>query len=146
MNGKRVVNGILGSLAGGLVMGMAMQMMGMIPMIAKLVGSDSTAVGWVVHLVISALLGLVYPVVFGSLQRQWLGGLIYGFIWYILGPLTLMPLLLGMGLQWNAAAVTGSMSSLMGHLIYGLVLALVYQQLEKRAAPSGTGASSRAAR
>lgn len=133
MSGKRVISGVLGSLAGGVVFGMLMQMMGMIKMIAGLMGSESAVVGWAVHLVISALFGVGYGLLFGGFRRAWLGGLIYGFIWYVLGPLTLMPLMMGMGLQWSVAGVTGSMSSLMGHLIYGLVLGLVYGWLEKGA-------------
>lgn len=131
MNGKRILHGVLGSLAGGVIMGIAMQMMGMIGMIGMMVGSESIAVAWLVHLVISAGFGVAYPLLFGNMQRQWLGGLIYGFIWFLLGPLTLMPLFMGMGVQWSMAAVVGSMMSLVGHLMYGVVLGLVFDQLEK---------------
>lgn len=111
--------------------GIAMHMMGMIGMIAGLVGSQSVAVAWIVHLVISAIFGVAYPLLFGNMKRQWLGGLIYGFIWYLLGPLTLMPLLMGAGVQWSMAAVVGSMFSVVGHLMYGLILGLVFDRLEK---------------
>lgn len=130
---KRYVNGVLGSLAGGIVFGMLMQMMGMIKMIAAMMGSDSVAVGWMIHLVLSAVFGIGFGLLFGRFARPWLGGLIYGVIWYVLGPLTIIPMMSGMGLQWSLAAITGSMSSLMGHLIYGLVLGLVFGWLEKRA-------------
>jgi uncharacterized membrane protein YagU involved in acid resistance len=124
---------------------MLMQMMGMIKMIAGMMGSDSALVGWAVHLAISAMFGIGYALVFGRFNRPWLGGLIYGFIWYVLGPLTLMPLMTGMGLQWSVAGVTGSMPSLMGHLIYGLVLGLVFGWLEK-GAPAGAQKAGHATR
>lgn len=146
MNGKQIKNGVLASLAGGAVMGMLMQMMGMIPMIAMLAGSQSVVVGWIVHLAISALFGVVYPVLFAKMQNQWGAGLIYGFIWYLLGPLTLMPLFMGMGVQWNIAAISGSMFSFMGHLIYGLVLGLVFRLVERQAGAGAVAAQSRSAR
>ena len=54
--------------------------------------------------------------------------LAYGGAWWFLGPLTLMPLTMGMGLgvNWNAAAASQMLPSLMGHLIYGALLGLTY--------------------
>ncbi|MFZ5822807.1 MAG: hypothetical protein ACOY94_00475 [Bacillota bacterium] len=146
MNGQQIKNGVLGSLAGGVVMGIPMQMMGSIKMVAMMVGSESALIGWIVHLLISALFGVAYAILFGKQQTQWLTGLIYGFIWYLLGPLTLMPLFMGMGVQWSATAVAGSLSSLMSHLVYGLVTGLVYQALEKREAASTATGPSHSAR
>jgi hypothetical protein len=54
---SRLAPGVAGGLAGGIVFGMMMQLMGMIPMVAELVGSGSAAVGWLVHLAISAAIG-----------------------------------------------------------------------------------------
>ena len=52
-----LVPGIVGGLVGGMAFGMMMQMMDMMPTIAMLVGSESIAVGWMVHLAVSAALG-----------------------------------------------------------------------------------------
>ena len=38
----------------------------------------------------------------------------------------LMPLLLGMGLQFGAAFTPPMLMSLVGHLLYGLIIGLVY--------------------
>ncbi len=146
MNGKRMLNGVLGSLAGGVIFGLMMQMMGSIKMIAMMVGSESALVGWIVHLAISAIFGVAYGVAFGALRPYWAAGLGYGFLWYLLGPLTLMPLFMGMGLQWSAAAVAGTVPSLIGHLIYGGVLGFVYGRLEQAGAGAGVPAAGRAAR
>lgn len=56
--GRRVTAGVTGGIAGGMVFGVLMAMMGMLPMIASMVGSDSAVVGFGVHLVISVLIGL----------------------------------------------------------------------------------------
>ena len=61
-------------------------------------------------------------------------GLAYGGVWWILGPLTLMPLLMGMGfgVNWNVAAAAAMLPSLVGHLMYGGILGLVYAWLRHR--------------
>jgi hypothetical protein len=43
-----------------------------------------------------------------------------------------MPSMLGLPLQWSVGAVAASFPSLIGHLMYGVVLALVYHHLQQR--------------
>lgn len=103
-----------------------MAMMGMLPMIASLVGSSSTGVGFGVHLVISVVIALGLVVLLGhafsSYGRGALIGLIYGALWWVLGPLLIMPLMMGMPVFVLDAT---ALWSLMGHLIYGLILGVV---------------------
>jgi predicted lipid-binding transport protein (Tim44 family) len=129
----RLVAGIVGGLAGGVMFGILMQMMGMIPMVAMLVGSKAVAVGWLVHLAISAFIGATYALLFA----RWATGLVpaaligmgYGVVWWVLGALLVMPAKLGMPtFMFNTTA----WQSLMGHLIYGLVLGLVYALVRPR--------------
>lgn len=129
----RLVAGVVGGLAGGAVFGILMQMMGMMPMVAMLIGSEAVAVGWLVHLFNSALFGAIYAVLFGAwADRLGTGALIglgYGVIWWILGALLIMPAWLGMGVfQLNTMA----WQSLMGHLLYGLILGVVYALVRPR--------------
>jgi hypothetical protein len=129
----RVGYGIAGGVAGGIVFGLLMQMMGMIEMVAKLVGSSSPAVGWVVHLAISAFIGATFALLLGSrvtrLMPAAVFGMGYGVVWWVLGALLIMPAQLGMAvLVFNATA----WQSLMGHLLFGLVLGLVYAMLVRR--------------
>ncbi|MCH8571152.1 hypothetical protein LSI54_07250 [Nesterenkonia sp. AY15] len=102
-----------------------MAMMDMLPMIAMMVGSTSAGVGLVVHLVISILIGLgLTSLLSGALSSYGRGailGLLYGGLWWVLGPLLIMPLMMGMPVFVVDAA---GLWSLMGHLIYGLVLGL----------------------
>lgn len=123
---RRVLGGVVGGIAGGLVFGMLMAMMGMLPLIASMVGSDSAIVGFGIHMMISIAIGLGLTVPFGGLLtgygRSALIGLAYGALWWVLGPLLLMPLMMGMppfGFDAN------SLPSLMGHLIYGVILGVV---------------------
>lgn len=123
----RLTAGAIGGFAGALVFGAMLHMMGMIAMIGGLIGAENVAAGWIVHLVIGTLIGVGYSLTFG-LQDQGYGagagyGLAYGGIWWVLGPLLIMPLWLGMpALQLGAQ----QFQSLIGHLAYGLILGLVF--------------------
>ncbi len=129
---------IAGGLVGGVVFGMMMHVMmaptpngGQMPVIAmvgQIVGSPTVGVGWVYHLFNSALIGAIFGWFFGERAQSYgsaLGwGAAYGFVWWIVGSLVLMPLLLGMSpfapLMPPMRIV--AMGSLVGHLIYGLIL------------------------
>ena len=132
MNVKNLKFGIFAGLAGGVVFGAMMGMMGMWPMIGKVVGHPSAITGFAVHLVISASIGAFFALLFHgvvhSISRGLGYGLLYGRAWWFLGPLTLMPLLMGMGLgvNWNASAAFAMLPSLVGHLIYGAILGTTY--------------------
>ncbi len=58
--------GILGGLAGGLIFGVMMHSMGMMPMIAMLVGSESVVLGWIVHLAIASSIGALFALLVGG--------------------------------------------------------------------------------
>ncbi len=134
---KSLVSGIIAGLGGGVVFGMMMAMMGMLPMIAGLVGSQSPLVGALVHMAISAAIGAFYgvAVTIGRFNLSWgfavVSGMVNGMIWWVIGALILMPLGLGMS---NMVFVIGTTQwlSLMGHVIYGIVSALLYVVLIRR--------------
>ena len=121
-----LVPGLLGGLVGGMAFGMMMQMMDMMPTIAMLVGSESIAVGWMVHLAVSAALGVGYGLVGSRLLGSWgtgiAGGVAYGLVWWVLGGLIAMPARLGAPL-FNLDSM--AWKSLMGHMVFGAVLGAV---------------------
>ncbi|WP_231558443.1 hypothetical protein [Modestobacter caceresii] len=130
---QRVTAGVGGGLAGGVVFGLMMQAMGMMGMIGQLVGSTSTAVAWVVHLAISAIFGAAFGAVLGGLVKGLGSGVLigagYGVVLWVVGPLLLMPAFLGMPLfVVNETALT----SLLGHVIFGVVLGAVAGVLLRR--------------
>ena len=97
-----------------------------------MVGSPTALAGFLVHMVNSAIIGAGFAVVFGKFVNG-VGsglytGLLYGSAWWFLGPLTLMPLFMGMGLgvNWNAAAAVAMLPSLAGHMMYGTILGTVF--------------------
>jgi hypothetical protein len=80
--GSDVNNGIMSGLVGGVIFGIMMQMMSaptpeggqmpMMAMVAKVVRSDSMIVGWIYHLVNSAVIGAIFGWLLGNrFARFW---------------------------------------------------------------------------
>jgi hypothetical protein len=140
--------GIVAGLAAGVLFGIMMQMMtvpgengmrmSMMVMVAKVVRSDSIVVGWLYHLFNSAVIGALFGLVLGNRTHNYGGGagwgLLYGVFWWVLGAQILMPVLLGMpafaSLRMPPMRMM-AMGSLMGHLMFGLVLGLLYVKLRQ---------------
>jgi len=130
--------GAAASIAGGLLFSLVMAATGELPVVASLMGHSSPVVGFALHLVISALIGMTYGVLFQreapdpGLAIVW--GMLYGLAWWFLGALTLFPILLGATATWTVEAAAAALPSLVGHLIYGAATALAFVLLEDRRA------------
>ncbi|MFN8475559.1 MAG: hypothetical protein U0822_25480 [Anaerolineae bacterium] len=128
--------GALAALTGGLVFSLVMLQIGFLPRVASLAHGSSPALGFVVHLAISALIGATFGILFhyeaptAGAGIAW--GLVYGLMWWFIGPLTLMPILLGGTFTWTMQAADLLMPSLIGHLLYGGVTAAVFMWLQLR--------------
>jgi hypothetical protein len=148
MNARNLKLGAHGGLLGGVVFGAMMGAMGMLPMIGQMVGQPSALVGFAVHMVNSALIGAGFAVVFGRTVAGYASGLstgvLYGVFWWLLGPLTLMPLFMGMGfgVNWSLAAAQSMLPSLVGHIIYGVILGTSYAWLHQRNSQPATATIS----
>lgn len=135
MKASRIWSGIIGGLIGGVMFGMMMGMMGVLPMIGRLIGLPNLLGGWIVHMLISAGIGTSFAVLIGWLATgrtsSTLFGAAYGMVWWLLGPLTLMPWMMGMGfgVSWNGAAMATALPSLMGHIVYGLIMGYAYNRV-----------------
>lgn len=149
---SNITAGIVAGLLGGLVFGLMMHMMmaptpdgemRMMAMVAQVLRSDSLVVGWLYHLLNSAVIGAIFgwalgPRVYGySAGLGW--GALYGVFWWVLGGLILMPILLGMApfaplMMEGMRAV--AMGSLFGHLVYGLILGSAFVLLRGHVRPA----------
>jgi len=127
--------GALAGIIGGIPFGMMMGMMGMMPMIGMLVRVDTVFAGVLVHGAISAITGVIYGFFVVRLPQTWrvaaLAGFVYGVIWWVLGALVLMPAILGM-FQMIFVIEQTQWMSLLGHIIFGEVLALSFLWLYRR--------------
>jgi hypothetical protein len=133
---RPVVIGALAGVVGGIVFGllMAIMMPPMIGMIGSLIGAPG--LGWPLHLVFSALIGAIFGLALGPRVAGWLSavglGGAYGFVWWILGPLLIMPTWMGMGPMFAMALDVSNLMSLGGHLVYGVVTGAAYRFIATR--------------
>jgi hypothetical protein len=127
--------GGLAGIVGGWAFGKWMAQANFFPLIAGLVKSQSANVGMTLHFIIAVVIGATFGLLF---QRDVLGygscmgwGLGYGIFWWFLGPLTIMPLWLGNPLEWSIGRADALFGSLIGHIIYGVLLGSVYATLDR---------------
>jgi len=148
----RIGAGVVAGLIAGLVFGMMMQLMNaptpeggqmpMMAMVAKVVGSTSLAVGWMYHLFNSAVIGVIFAWLFSnravSVGRGLAWGAVYGIAWWIVGGQILMPIALGMP-PFASIMVPDmrmvAIGSLIGHIIYGLILGGLFPVFVRKARP-----------
>jgi len=128
--------GALAGLVGGLVSSPVMIATGVLPKIAGLDTPLSIFRGLVLHLLVSALIGMTFGLLFrresSSIGLGVMWGWLFGVIWWYLGPMTFLPLLLSGEIDWRVSAASALLPSLMAHLIYGATTALVFLLLERR--------------
>jgi uncharacterized membrane protein YagU involved in acid resistance len=126
-----LVHGLLsGLLAGGVF---AILTAWMIPdtlnKIANLYNTSGYVVGVAIHIIhgglIGGLFGLIVPDSVSKLASSGYG-LLYGLVWWVLGPLVIMPAWLGAGVRLSGEGVQAALPSLPGHLVYGLVLGFLF--------------------
>src|SRR5260221_5133036 len=128
--------GAFAGLVGGLISSPVMFATGILPKVAGLDTSFVGLRGLIMHLIVSAAIGMTYGLLFRNEARS-LGlgipwGFLFGLIWWYVGPLTLLPLILTGAFDWRASAASVLLPSLIGHLIYGGSTAFVFLLLEQR--------------
>ncbi len=104
--------------------------------IAALAGGSSFWLGMVIHLLVAVVIGMSYGWLFERESPNFVSGvgwgLLYGLIWWFLGPFTLFQTVLGRPFTWSPGAVANSLPSLLGHLLYGMTTAATFLLLERR--------------
>jgi uncharacterized membrane protein YagU involved in acid resistance len=133
--GRAIIVGGLSGLLGGMIFGRWMSAGEFFPLLAGLgvIHSHDTTVA--LHFGIAILIGSTFGVLFQQDVRGYgssMGwGLGYGIFWWFFGPLTLLPLLAGTGLDWSADQGTELFGSLVGHILYGLIVGVAYATVDR---------------
>jgi uncharacterized membrane protein YagU involved in acid resistance len=131
--------GALAGLVGGAVFTVVMVLINGLPRVARIVGGHDALVGLIVHLIIAQLIGISYAVLFRRRSYD-LGsgigwGASYAFFWWVLGSVTLFPILTNSPSRFDSIAIASGFPSLVGHLSYGAALGMCYYRLEARINP-----------
>ena len=139
-----VISGIAGTIAISIVMRMA-PMMGMpkmdiVDLLSTMFGKPNSGLGWMMHTMMGVVFALIYAFLWaiGFGTANWLFGLIFGAAhWLVVGVIMAMIPIMHVGIKngdveapgmWmnNQGGVLAFLGGLMGHMVFGLVVALVY--------------------
>lgn len=130
---RDLVIGAAAGLAGGLVLVASLQVQGGTSMVAGLTGRTTSGLAAAAQLLIAVLLGAGFGAVFRYHQESSAssisGGLVYGLLWWIAGPLTLAPLLHGWGPRWSIAEAAAAFPALIAYLLYGGMMGVAFYVL-----------------
>jgi len=139
-----VISGILGTLAISMVMAVAPKMgmpkMDIVGMLSTMFGKPNRVLGWMMHLMMGVVFALVYVFLWsiGIGSTDWLSGLIFGAgHWMIVGLMMGLIPFMHVGIKngdveapglWmtKQGGMLSFVGGLMGHMVFGLVVALVY--------------------
>lgn len=130
----RITSGIAGGIAGGLLFGALLLTSAVAqpdpdaPTVGasavELLGTNSIAVLWLAHMAMSVFLGIVFAMIVTpeSLRSSMLLGIVYGALLWLATYMIALRTLTGAAFAFDAAAAY----ALIGHLLYGAGLGLVY--------------------
>src|SRR5260370_8067900 len=129
-----VAGGFAGTL-GGLIFGRWVSSGDYFPLLAGFGEFTSRRMTISLHFAIALLIGVTFGLLF---QRDVRGygscmgwGLGFGIFWWFFGPLTILRLASGMPLDWSAEQGSAVFGSLVGHILYGLILGVAYATIDK---------------
>jgi len=138
--GSRVLHsaghGAAASVVGGSLFTVVLLATGSLQEMANVFGGSSLAFGVIVSMIVSAFIGMTYGLLFrheapdAASAVAW--GLVYGLLWWFIGPMTLQPILLSGSFSWTTETAAALLPSLIGHLIYGAATAATFLVLERR--------------
>jgi hypothetical protein len=97
---------------------------------ASLTRAAAPEVGWALHLALGALLSITYVALFstpGGYAESAMSGAAYGVLWWLVAPLTLIPLAAGQPPQWSAGASGFAFPAFVATLLQGALVGLGWQ-------------------
>ena len=143
-----IIGAIVAGLVGTVVISMLMAMgprMGMPKMaIWEMLGTmfskeGNVGLGWIMHFMMGVIFAIIYAALWaaGVGSATWLNGAIFGAVHFVIAGLAMggMPMMhagikagtvKAPGMLMLNVGVMGLMGGLIGHIVYGLVVALVY--------------------
>lgn len=142
-----VVAGLVGTIVFTAVLMMAPKMgmpeMDIVGLLGSMFGKEIQILGWMMHLMMGVIFALVYAFLWsrGFGAPTWVFGLIFGAVhWLIVGMVMGMIPMMHASIKsgtvkapglWmtNNGGIMAFMGGLVGHMIFGLVVALVYAAL-----------------
>ena len=88
--------------------------------------SSALFVTLIIGLLAGLLFALLYPAPFDGTGAGLIRGAVYGFLWWVVGARTLIPLLGGDRQAWSLDAIRADFPTLPGYVLFGTLLVLLY--------------------
>jgi len=139
-----IIAGLVGTMAISMVMAigprMGMPKMDIVDMLSTMFGKPNHTLGWMMHFMMGVIFALIYAFLWslGVGSATWLNGLVFGAVhWLVVGVVMGMIPLMHAGIRSGAVKAPGLwmtnnggmmafVGGLIGHLAFGLVVALIY--------------------
>ena len=137
-------SGIVGTLAISMVMAfgpkMGLPRMDIVGILSTMFGKPNRTLGWIMHLMVGVIFALIYAFLWslGIGSASWLVGLLFGIgHWLVVGVMFALIPMMHAGIKngevdkpglWmtNQGGLMAFMGGVMGHMVFGIVVALVY--------------------
>jgi len=142
-----VIAGLVGTVVFTMVMVMAPKMgmpkMDIVGLLGSMFGGENRALGMIIHLMMGAIFAIIYAYLWGAGigTLSLLGGVIFGVVhWLVVGLMMGGMPMLHTGIKSGSVEAPGAfmlksggpvafMGGLIGHIVFGIVVALVYAAL-----------------
>jgi hypothetical protein len=139
-----IIAGLVGTVAISMVMAMAPRMgmpkMDIVDMLSTMFGKPNRMLGWMMHFMMGIIFALIYTFLWslGVGSATWLNGLVFGAVhWLVVGMVMGIIPMVHAGIKSGAVKAPGLwmtnnggmmafVGGLIGHLAFGLVVALIY--------------------
>ncbi|RMX18675.1 hypothetical protein EAS68_07620 [Legionella jordanis] len=138
-NMKCITNGLVAGIVAGVFFAVFLFKAGMLTTLGSIIHMPTLTGGLIVHAIVSLISGVLFALILGWLIHSWLAaivlGLLVGLLMWLIGPMTLLPYLAtGAPLfsKWSLVSMQNNIPPLIGHLVYGLILAVTFYALNKR--------------
>ena len=129
-----LARGVVAGVVGALVLGSILDDRAGVPAVSASMTDSSSLVAWVVTVGVGILAGLGYGALHPDAGQgtgpSLIRGIAYGFGWWIVAALTVIPVLAGDGLRWSVEDIRAGFATFPGYLLFlGAVVALIHHGL-----------------
>lgn len=125
------MRGALGGLLSAGLLGLCLSAQDQLLASIGMAADGPRLIAWLVTLLIGLVAGVCFALLYANpadgAGAGLIRGVVYGFMWWVLAPLTVVPLISGEGLKWELDLVQQVFATFPGYILFGAGIALFYQ-------------------
>src|ERR1043165_6494086 len=136
LNKENILSGIMAGLMAGIVFGFILARMGVLSYAGRFFAMSEPLSAFIIHMIFSGIVGVIFAIIFfhgcTNFFNTTLWGIVYGIIWWLIGPMVLCPWMKGLPISWESGQTCHAIPMLFGHLIFGITLGVSYFWMRHR--------------